>query len=638
MANWFANPAALWAALLFGPLLLLYMLRHRPVRRRVPSVVLWTGVAQSQIATSPFQRLRRSLSLLLMLIALTCLILALAGLRVPGGEARGLPITLVIDVTAGMSAADAGGTRITTARRRAESVIEAAGNSSISLFVWDGNLRSLTPADSEPAVALRALDRVTATQVGATDASLARALDGLASNAGRRVVLISDHAPGDVPGVLFVPAGISMVNAAIVSASLSEITATQVDLFFGIELFGADNPLRVPLVLERVDGDRSELMDARDVDLQPGRRASVTFSGMKPGLYAATLKLEDALAIDNVAWLRFSELPVQDVVFTGEAPPVLLRAAEAVAEGMGLIRIVRHGDEDGETASYVLADAASAGAQPRLPSVFLAPLASPPGAVFGPAEAIADAATRPVPGFLWRGAGTPDVRVPSMLPLQTDRRLLPVLEAGTGAAINLLPRDDGLHDLAVGVVLDESAVGFTGQHAFLIFWANWFDYVRRSREPLPRGAVTTRDGVRVPSFAARGEFTVKGSDDAWTATATRPLHFDTIGLYSLEGLATNLPELGVSLLDPAESDTGAAAGYAYDEEAMREWLLTREGEGERRDLPLRTWLALLAAALLLFDWFWFRRKFPMQAEGQSPRSKTLTAVRAKRPRNARGRV
>ena len=153
MANWFSSPAALWLGLLIGPLLLLYMLRHKPVRKRIPSIVLWTGVAQAQIATSPFQRLRKSLSLLLMLLALIALVLAVSGLRVPGGEQRGVPVTIIIDVTASMSGFEQGGTRIDIAIERARTVIDESGNSDISVFAWDANLRALAPADTEPAVA-----------------------------------------------------------------------------------------------------------------------------------------------------------------------------------------------------------------------------------------------------------------------------------------------------------------------------------------------------------------------------------------------------------------------------------------------------------------------------------------------------
>ncbi len=147
MSNWFASPASLWLGLLIGPLLLLYMLRHKPVRKRVPSVMLWAGVAQMQVATSPFQRLRRSLSLILMLLALVALVLAISGFRIPGGETRGVSLTLVVDVTAGMGADVRGGQRIDLAIERGREVIDAAGNSDVTVMAWDGGLRAVTPGD-----------------------------------------------------------------------------------------------------------------------------------------------------------------------------------------------------------------------------------------------------------------------------------------------------------------------------------------------------------------------------------------------------------------------------------------------------------------------------------------------------------
>lgn len=629
MTNWFANPAMLWLGLLIGPLLLLYMLRHKPVRKRVPSIVLWTGVAQSQIATSPFQRLRKSLSLLLMLLALIALTLALAGLRIPGGEVRGVPLTLIVDVTASMSASETGGTRLDLAKRRAEEVIDAAGNSDVSVFAWDGNLRALAPADSEPAVARRALADLAPADFGASDSALVRILEQL--DASRRVVLVSDHSPGQLDRAHFVQAGQPKMNAGIVSASLSELTADQVDLFFGVDLRGTDKPQRVPLVLERVRADGSaDLVDARDIDLFPGKRSSVSFSGVEPGLYAMRLKLDDGLELDNVAWLRLSRLPVQDVVITGVAPPALLRAVEAIQEANQVIRLVPTGTEDKLNTSYVFTDAASSGAEPRLPSAYLAPDAAPRDVRYGEVADVPEAATRPAASFLWRGAGTPDLRVPKVHGVETTRYLRPVLEAGNGPAIALTTRDNELFDMLVAFPLDETATGFSGRVAFLIFWANWFDYVRRAREPLPRGAVSTRQTVSIKPLAGRGDFRYgqTGEAEREMASPGRALQFDRTGVYTFEGLTdTDLPMVGVSLLDASESDLSLPDAAGYDAEIMRAWMQEFTGEGERRDLDLRPWLAMLVGALLLFDWFWFRRKFPTKTEAPPPTPKTQTAVK-----------
>lgn len=644
MANWFASPAALWLGLLIGPLLLLYMLRHKPVRKRVPSVMLWTGVAQTQVATSPFQRLRRSLSLLLMLLALTALVLALAGFRVPGGEKRGVPLTIVIDVTASMDADARGGKRIDIALEHARRIIDEGGNSDVSVMVWDGNLRALTTGHVEPDVALAALDRVRVVHRGTDDAALVRAMDRISEDATRRFVLVTDHPPGDFRGAVFVAqAGMPLLNAGIVSASLSEITARQIDLFFGLELTGSEKPLTVPFLLERVREDGStELSDARDITLSPVERTSVTFSGIEPGLYAGRIRLDDGFALDNIAYLRFSRLPVQDVVLTPGTPDSVRRAASAIADSMGVIRLVEPGSEEPVRTAYVLSDSASAGARPRLPAAYLAPDAPPPRADFGALIDVPEGSTRPSASFLWRGAGTPDIRLPKVHEISTEQHLRPALSAGEGPAIALLPRENGLDDLVIAAPLDENAGGFTGKFAFVIFWANWFDYVRRSSEPLPRGAVHTRQTVRVRPMPGREGFEYGPVAAALDASMPgRALRLDEIGVYRFSGLAdTSLPLLGVSLLDANESRL-STGDTTYDSQAMLEWMGSYEGLGESRDLALGPWLALLAAGLLLFDWLWFRRRFPLGASAamrgsrpgvsRAPRSST-------RRHSARGRA
>ena len=631
MTNWFASPAALWLGLLIGPLLLLYMLRHKPVRKRVASVVLWVGVAKAQVATSPFQRLQKSLSLLFMVLGLVALVLALAGLRIPGGEQRGVPVTIIVDVTASMSTFEKGGDRIGVATERARDAIDAAGNSPFSMFSWDGNLHALTSADVDAPAAKSSLDDLSSVEYGASDAALVRALEQLTSGENRRVILVSDHAPGDLAGAYFVQAGTPKLNAGIVTASLSELAADKTELFFAIDLRGAEKPLRVPLVLERSNLDgTTELIDARDVTLQPDTRTPVNFTDVQPGLYSLRLKLDDGLALDNIAWLRFSELPVQDVVITGSAPPSLMKAMQAIQDAMGTINLVQPGSEDEQTVTYVFASAASSGAEPRLPAAFLAPDAAPRDVTVGETLEVPGAATRPTSNALWRGAGTPDIRIPNIFRIETGRQSKPVLEAGAGSAISLLPRQNALQDLLIAFPMDETANGFTGKFAFVIFWANWFDYVRRVREPLPRGSVSTRQTVEVRELEGRGDFryAAVGSEDFTSGTPGLAIHFDSTGAYVLQNMTdTDLPMLGVSLLDASESNLELTESAPYDLVALETWMQEFEGEGERRDLELRPWLGLLALALLLFDWFWFRRRFPTRVV-ESPRSpKTQTAVR-----------
>ena len=609
MADWFSNPAGFWALTLLAPLLLLYMLRHRPVRRRVPSVLLWAGVAEAQVSTSPFQRLRKSVSLFLMVAALLAMLLALAGFRIPQGSPQGLPITIVLDITAGMGAREDGRTRLELARELAQDVIDAAGNSRVSLLSWDGSLRPLAPAESSAAAASSALDTLQVSARGADSAGLSRALKQLAGDGGRHVVMIGDQDPGNEGNVRFLLVGSNRPNAAIVTAGVNEPTSGRIEITFGIELYGADQPQRVTVALERSIGDGTELVDARDETLAPGRRVASTFTVRDAGLYRGVLRINDALGTDDSAWLRATLLPVLPVYVSTDAPEPVRRALSAIEQGMRTIRIA--GSAEG--AAAVLTGREGAGAQPRLPAAFLGPIAAPPGVSFGAETDASGTPARPLPAILWRGAGTPGVIARQVWPITFDGLMRPVLEVDGGPAVALCERDNGLRDLVIGMALTPDGGTFQDQPAFVIFWANWFDYVRGLLDPLPRGALTTRDTLRVPALDGRDRFYLTGpGSDRETELAPGAGHgLQAPGIYRTRGLQTSVADFGVSLLDATESDLAVTANI--DNDAVMEWISQGADAGERGALDLGPWLALIAAALLVIEWLLFRRRFPRRA-------------------------
>lgn len=614
MADFFSNPAGFWALALLLPLLLLYMLRHRPVRRRVPSIALWQGAVQAQVSTSPFQRLRKSLSLLLMLLALAALVLALAGARVPGATRHGVPLTVVIDVGARMAAQDGAGTRLDAARQLARQAIEDSAASRVTVLAFDGGLLPLAPADSSPGVALAALDRLAGGTRGTETAALARAIEQLAAGADRNVVAIGDRDPGKFENARFLQVGNPLPNVAIVSAGMAEPVPGRLEISFGIELYGAQASQRVTIALERMVEGSLELVDARDETLTPGRRIASIFAVPEAGLYRGALRVEDPLAIDNFAWVRATALPVLPVQMDDAVPAPVRRALAAIAEGMGTIRL----DGAGDNASAVLAGAAASGAQPRLPAAYIAP-AHPPRGSFGDETTVSGTA-RLLPSLLWRGAGNPAIVPGRMRTLRFDGLLRPALEIDQGAAIALAERDGGLRDLVIGLPLTEGEGTFAGQPAFIIFWANWFDYVRGLLDPLPRGALSTRDALRVPPLGGREDFTVKPPGGA--AVRLSPgagIALEQPGTYVTSGLDTPVPAVGASLLDATESDL---APTAADNEAALAWISQGALNGERDALELAPWLALLGAALLITEWLLYRKRFPRRQQPAGPPSTT----------------
>src|SRR5437764_9102903 len=115
----FVAPLAL-AGLAFVPLVLaFYLLKLRRDERPVASTLLWQRLVADVEANAPWQRLRRSLLLLLQLLLVIVLALLAARPFVerPAGLARDL--VLVVDASASMGATDEAPDRLTVAKNRA---------------------------------------------------------------------------------------------------------------------------------------------------------------------------------------------------------------------------------------------------------------------------------------------------------------------------------------------------------------------------------------------------------------------------------------------------------------------------------------------------------------------------------------
>ena len=115
----FATPLALLGLLFVPAVIAMYLLKLRRDEAVVPSTLLWTRLVADVEANAPWQKLRRSL-LLLLQILLVIILAALAArpfLERPAGLAR--DIVLVVDTSASMGATDVVPDRLSAAKAAA---------------------------------------------------------------------------------------------------------------------------------------------------------------------------------------------------------------------------------------------------------------------------------------------------------------------------------------------------------------------------------------------------------------------------------------------------------------------------------------------------------------------------------------
>jgi len=186
-------PAMLLTALLAVPILLLYMLKLRRQEVSVSSTLLWQQLLRDRQANTPWQRLKRSLFLLLQLLILALLVLALARPALPAPSPVSGPTVLLLDASASMNASDAAPTRFAAAQAAAAGMLDGLpANAAVTVILAGAQPRLLASAETDRLALRRALAAAQPEQ-GSADWPAALALAaGAASDERSAIVVLSD--------------------------------------------------------------------------------------------------------------------------------------------------------------------------------------------------------------------------------------------------------------------------------------------------------------------------------------------------------------------------------------------------------------------------------------------------------------
>lgn len=258
----FLAPLALIGLSLIIPVLLLYMLRLRRREVVVSSTFLWQQVLRDSEANTPWQRLRRSLLLIVQIGVLLLLVLALARPFAVVPTVSAARTLLLIDASLSMNASDSpDGTRLDQARARAREIIETLSDGAEASILRVGDsVEVIAPYTADRAALSAALDRVTPGVGGADwDAALTLAAGAAGADGDLTVVLISDGGtlertalPRPPGRFQYVRVGASGDNAAIAALSARALPGGPPQIFAQIANYAAE-PIEVIFDV-RVDG------------------------------------------------------------------------------------------------------------------------------------------------------------------------------------------------------------------------------------------------------------------------------------------------------------------------------------------------------------------------------------------------
>lgn len=610
----FVNLSAAWWLLLALPIVALHMLRLRRKRVTVPSTLLWARALEEIEANAPLRRLRKSLLLLLQLAVLAALTAALMRpLWRTDAEIAGRAV-LVVDASASMGAVESdGASRLAEAKRRARELLDTLGSGDALAIVESGaSVVVRSPMTEDRARLEAALDGIPQSDApGRIADALLLARELARAEQADSIVVLTDGveqtsaSPLDGPSARVIRIGTTSDNLAItaLSARVDPAEPSRRQLFTAVESFSS-TPRGAIAELSLGGGVR----DVRRIDLAPGERRGVVFDLDATEIGLAEVRLRpaegfdpDALAADDLAYVYLPDERRLRVVVASENA-FLLRV---LAANPRLSVTAAGGAPPGEPDLLVAEGKLPEGwAEARAPLLVAGPVREPglwdAGVPVEAAPFSAWDAGHPINAFL----NYADVRVARATSLGGVPWLRPVARGGATGLVWAGARGDRR---VVVLAFDLLESDLPLRVEFPVLLANATEWlVGEGGPPAEREA---RTGMSIPIRAESERVLVRrpdGGSDAVDIASGMGAYAgaDRVGIYRLEA-ASSASEIGVSLLDPAESAiqprdlVTSASGVTATPEA------TEARTSEREVWP---YVLPAALALLLLEWALYHRR------------------------------
>jgi Ca-activated chloride channel homolog len=619
----FLSASALWWLLLGAIIIFFYLLKLKRKRRVVPSVFLWQRALEEIEANAPFRKLRRSLLLLLQLMALAALVLALARpLMKTRALATGSSI-IIIDSTASMGARDEGGnSRLARAKQLASEMIASLGGDDRAAIVESSSRVTVRSSFTSDRAALSAaINEIEETDAAGNladalllaeqlakaerDASIVVISDGGGSSAIRATAAAQNDSPAGAlnaaptaaraTALRLVRVGRRADNVAIVAMnSRASQSSSREELFASVANFG-EQARAVNLEL-KIDG---KIADARSVNIAANDHTAVVFDSLPQtgGLAQLQIYAEDDLASDNTAYAMLPDSRKVRLAVASDNPFLIQAlAVNSSIEARKLNSSSAPLDDfdcvitEGGISAETLAT--------NKPLLAINPLDiagfwDTDGTIENPSITSIDR-SHPVNSYLSYG----DLHIEAAPKRRAGPWLKPIVQSGGDALI--WAGDNNRKVVMLGFDLAKSDLPLKIE--FPILLANAIAWLAGRDAIADERAVRAGQPVTIRASANSAEITVPGGDSfALNLRDGAALFADTwrTGLYEVKGSQG----FAVSLLNESESNT-----------TPRDSIQTRQGEvgGQTESFAsereIWRWILLAALAVLGFEWWVYHRR------------------------------
>ncbi|MDO8485502.1 MAG: VWA domain-containing protein, partial [Candidatus Limnocylindrales bacterium] len=333
----FTTPLALLGLLFIPAVVAMYLLKLRRDERVVPSTLLWSRLISDVEANAPWQRLRRSLLLLLqlLLVAILALLAARPFLERPAGLAR--DIVLVLDTSASMAALDVSPNRLEAAKAAAlDALRDLPTGGRVSIVTADRTARIVVNETADLGRVRQALDGIEPTSASGDLGDALELAGKLAARSGDAQILVATDGALATPPTASVDAPIKVLavgrshkNQAIVALAVrsapSAVTRSVFVSVANLDLEGARRRLELW-------GDGG-LLEVRDLLLDPQARSDVIIDDVPRGVGTLEVRLvgpnpdvvtaPDDLATDDRAWAIVPPDQKRVILLVGGGDPYL---------------------------------------------------------------------------------------------------------------------------------------------------------------------------------------------------------------------------------------------------------------------------------------------------------------------------